>query len=210
MSVIHILLVDDHQVVREGLKHMLGPLEDIQIVGEAASGEEALVQAHRLQPDIVLMDIKMPGMDGIAATRQLRQNIPDICILMLTLYADEYVTQSIEAGASGYVLKDVSREQLVQAIRDAHQGYAPLTPSLNREVVNRLVYLSHANRDLLLSERQRDILKLIAAGLARKDVGQRLYLSEATVKKELTSIFDKLGVNDQTQAVVEAMRRWLI
>lgn len=210
MPAIRVLLVDDHQVVREGLKHMLMPQEDIQIVGEAVSGEDALLQAERLRPDIVLMDIKMPSMDGIAATLQLREKIPDIRVIILTLYGDEYVTQAIEAGASGYILKDTSREQLVQAIRDAHQGYGALAPSLAPEVFARLADLSRANRDLLLNGRQREILKLIAAGLSRKDVALRLYLSEATVKKELTVIFDKLGVNDQTQAVVEAMKRRLV
>jgi len=189
---------------------MLAPQEDIQVVGEAVSGEEAIIQAQRLRPDVVLMDIKMPGIDGIAATRQLREKIPDICVIMLTLYDDDYVPQAIEAGASGYILKDASREHLLQAIYDARRGYAPLAPSLTREVLTRLADLSRANRNSMLTKRQREILKLVAAGLARKEVAAKLYVSEATVKKELTVIFDRLGVSDQTQAVVEAMKRRLI
>jgi DNA-binding NarL/FixJ family response regulator len=189
---------------------MLTPRGDIQIIGEAVSGEEALVQAQRLQPDVVLMDIKMPGMDGIETTRRLREKVPDACVVMLTLYDDEYVTQAIEAGASGYILKDASGEQLIQAIYDARRGYAPLTPSLTREVLTKLANLSRASRDSVLTGRQREILKLVAAGLARKEVAAKLFISEATVKKELTVIFDKLGVSDQTQAVVEALKRRLI
>ena len=189
---------------------MLAPQEDIQVVGEAVSGEDAIIQAQRLRPDVVLMDIKMPGMDGIAATRELREKMPKISVVMLTLYDDEYVAQAVEAGASGYILKETSREQLIQAIRDAYRGYAPLAPSLTREVLTRLADLSRANCNSLLTKRQREILKLVAAGLARKEVAAKLYISEATVKKELTVIFDKLGVSDQTQAVVEAMKRRLI
>jgi len=203
LTVIRILIVDDHQIVREGLKHMLAPQEDILVVGEAVSGEDAIIEAQRLRPDVVLMDIKMPGIDGIAATRQLREKMPDISVIMLTLYDDEYVPQAIEAGASGYILKEASREQLTQAIRDAHRGYATLAPPLIREVLTKLADLSRASR-------QREILKLVAAGLVRKEVATRLYISEATVKKELTVIFDRLGVSDQTQAVVEAMKRRLI
>jgi len=210
LPMIRVLLVDDHQVVREGLKYMLAPHEDIEVVGEAASGEDGLIQAERLQPDVVLMDIKMPGIDGITAMRKLRERMPDICVVMLTLYDDEYVTQAIEAGASGYILKDASEEQLIQAIRDAHKGYAPLAPSLTRKVLTKLADLSRARENPMLSKRQREILRLVAAGLVRKEVAARLYISEATVKKELTAIFDKLGVSDQTQAVAEAMKKGLI
>jgi len=210
LTVIRILIVDDHQIVREGLKHMLAPQEDILVVGEAVSGEDAIIEAQRLRPDVVLMDIKMPGIDGIAATRQLREKMPDISVIMLTLYDDEYVPQAIEAGASGYILKEASREQLTQAIRDAHRGYATLAPPLIREVLTKLADLSRASQDSVLTKRQREILKLVAAGLVRKEVATRLYISEATVKKELTVIFDRLGVSDQTQAVVEAMKRRLI
>lgn len=206
---IRVLLVDDHQVVREGLKRMLELEEDIRVVGEAANGEDGISQAQRLSPDIVLMDIKMPNMDGIAATRQLSEKMPDVKVIMLTLYDSDFVMQAIEAGALGYILKDARREQLVQAIHDAYEGYSPLSPSLARELITKLADLSRASRDLL-SERQCEILRLSAAGLVRKEVAVELYVSEATVKKELTDIFNKLGVSNQTQAVCEAMRRMLI
>jgi len=211
LPAIRLLLVDDHQVVREGLKRMLESEKDIQVVGEAVNGEDAITQAERLSPDVVLMDIKMPDIDGIAATRQLKQKMPDVKVIMLTLYDDsEYVTQAIEAGASGYILKDASRERLIQAIHDAYDGYSPLAPSLTRQVLTELANLSRVSRDSLLSERQCEILRLIAAGLISRDIGAQLCISESTVKKELTHIFDKLGVNDRAQAVSEAMKRKLI
>jgi len=203
-----VLLVDDHQVVREGLKRMLEPDKDIKVVGEAVNGEDAISQAELLSPDVILMDIKMPDMDGITATRQLKQKMPDIKVIMLTLY--EYVTEAIEAGASGYILKDASRERLIQAIHDAYKGYSPLAPSLTRQVLTELANLSRVSRDSLLSERQSEILRLIAAGLVSRDIGAKLCISESTVKKELAHIFDKLGVNDRAQAVSEAMKRKLI
>ena len=209
MPTICVLLVDDHQVVREGLKRMLELEEDIRVVGEAANGEEGITQAELLSPDVILMDIRMPGMDGIAATRQLKEKIPDIKVIMLTLYDSDLVMKAIEAGAVGYILKDAKREQLVQAIHDAYEGYLPLSPSLTRELITKLGDLSQVSRDLL-SERQREILRLSAAGLVRKEVAAKLYVSEATVKKELTDIFNKLGVSDQAQAVSEAMKRRLI
>lgn len=210
MPAIRVLLVDDHQVVREGLKRMLELEEDIRVVGEAVNGEDGITQAEQFSPDVILMDIKMPNMDGIAATRQLKEKMPDVKIIMLTFYDSEYVPQAIEAGASGYILKDASREQLIEAIRDAYKGYSPLAPSLTRQVLTDLAALSRANRDSLLSERQCEALRLIAAGLANKDIAAKLYISESTVKKELTRIFDKLGVTDRAQAVSEAMKRKLI
>ena len=210
MPAIRVLLVDDHQVVREGLKRMLEPDKDIQVVGEAVNGEDGITQAERLWPDVILMDIKMPDMDGITATRQLKQKMPAVKVIMLTLYDSEYVTQAIEAGASGYILKDAEGEQLVQAIRDVYKGYSPLAPSLTRQVLTELANLSRASRDSLLSERQCEILRLVAAGLTSKNIGAKLCISEPTVKKELTRIFDKLEVNDRAQAVSEAMKRKLI
>ena len=210
MPAIRVLLVDDHQVVREGLKRMLELDKDIEVVGEAVSGEDGITQAERLSPDIILMDIKMPDMDGIAATRQLKQKMADVKVIMLTLYDSEYVPQAIEAGASGYILKDAKGEQLIQAIRDAYKGDSPLAPSLTRQVLTELANLSRASRDSLLSERQCEILRLVAAGLTGKNIGAGLFISEPTVKKELARIFDKLGVNDRAHAVSEAMKRKLI
>ncbi|MBA7613973.1 Transcriptional regulatory protein DegU [subsurface metagenome] len=184
--------------------------KDIEVVGEAVSGEDGITQAERLSPDIILMDIKMPDMDGIAATRQLKQKMADVKVIMLTLYDSEYVPQAIEAGASGYILKDAKGEQLIQAIRDAYKGDSPLAPSLTRQVLTELANLSRASRDSLLSERQCEILRLVAAGLTGKNIGAGLFISEPTVKKELARIFDKLGVNDRAHAVSEAMKRKLI
>ena len=208
MPIIRVLLVDDHQVVREGLKRMLEPDKDIKVVGEAVNGEDAITQAELLSPDVILMDIKMPDMDGITATHQLSQKMPDVKVIMLTLY--EYVTEAIEAGASGYILKDASRERLIQAIHDAYNGYSPLAPSLTRQVLTELANLSRVSRDSLLSERQCEILRLIAAGLVSRDIGAKLCISESTVKKDLTHTFNRLGVNDRAQAVAEAMKRNLI
>jgi len=210
LPAIRVLLVDDHQVVREGLKRMLELEEDIRVVGEAANGEDGITQAAQLSPDVILMDIKMPDMDGIAATRQLKEKMPNVKIIMLTFYGSEYVPQAIEAGASGYILKDAEQEQLIQAIRDAYKGYSPLAPSLTRQVLTEFADLSRASRASLLSERQCEALRLIAAGLANKDIAAKLCVSEPTVNNELTRIFDKLGVNDRAQAVSEAMERKLI
>ena len=211
MSAIRVLLVDDHQVIREGLKSILKWERGIRVVGEAVDGEAAITQAELLSPDIILMDIKMPGMDGITATRQLKEKMPDVKVIMLTMYNDEFVPQAIEAGAMGYILKDdIGREKLIQIIRDAYNGYSPLSPSLMQEVLTKLAELDQASRDSLLSQRQRDILRLIAMGLVSKDITAKLYISESTVTKELSSIFSKLGVNNRTQAVYDAMKRRLI
>jgi len=208
---IRVFIVDDHQVVREGLKRMLEPERGIRVVGEAENGEDAITQVELLSPDIVLMDIKMAGMDGIAATRQLKEKMPDVKVIMLTLYDAEFVPLAIEAGAMGYILKDdVRREKLIQIIRDAYKGYSPLSPSLTQPVLAKLANLNRASRDSLLSERQRNILRLAASGLTDKDIGAELYVSEPTVRKELSDIFDKLKVNNRPQAVAEAMKRRLI
>ena len=207
MATIRVLIVDDHQVVREGLQHMLKLEEDIQVVGEATNMEEALTQAELLSPDIVLMDIKMPEKDGIEATRRLKERQPACKVIMLTLY-EEYLTQAIEAGAEGYLLKDVKREELVSAIRAVQQGRTPLSP-LSRESLTEFATLISAGRSYL-TERELAILRLIANGTTTNEIGAQLFLSQATIKRDTRRIFDKLGVHNRSEAVAEAYKRKLI
>ena len=204
-------IVDDHLVVREGLKKlMLGLGSDVQVVGEAENGKDAITQVELLSPDVVLMDIKMPSMNGIDATRELKEKMPDVKVIMLTFYDSGLVSQAIEAGASGYILKDdITQAGLVQAIRDVYEGYSMLSSSLTGHLLTNLSNLSQASRDFLLSERQRNILRLARGGLANKDIGAELCISEPTVRKELSDIFDKLKVNNRPRAVAEAIKRRL-
>lgn len=205
---VRVLLVDDHQVVRDGLRHMLGLQDDIRVIGEAANMEEALQQAELHSPDVVLMDIKMPGADGIEAVRRLKEKRPDCHIIMLTLY-EEYVTEAIEAGATGYLLKDVKREELVQAIRAVQQGRAPLSP-LSRELLTEFSNLIKGAERSHLSERELEILRLISGGATTKEIGSQLFLSEATVKRDVQHIFEKLDVRNRSEAIAEAYKRKLI
>lgn len=207
MAAIRVLIVDDHQVVREGLQRMLKLEDDIQVVGEATNMGEALTQAELLSPDIVLMDIKMPEKDGIEATRRLKERQPACKVIMLTLY-EEYLTQAIEAGAEGYLLKDVKREELVSAIRAVQQGRTPLSP-LSRESLTEFATLISAGRSYL-TERELAILRLIANGTTTNEIGAQLFLSQATIKRDTRRIFDKLGVHNRSEAVAEAYKRKLI
>jgi len=209
MDTIRILLVDDHQVVREGLRRMLELEEDMEVVGEAADAKEALTQAELLSPEVILMDIKMPGMDGIEFTRQLKEKQSTCNVIMLTLY-DEYLTQAIEAGAAGYLLKDIKREELIRAIRAVHQGRSPLALSLSRDRLAELVAPAEGKQRLYLSERELAILCLIADGLATREIANQLFLSQASVKRSVGFIFEKLGVHNRSEAVSEAYKRTLI
>ncbi len=209
-KVIRVLIVDDHQVVREGLRRMLELQEGIQVVAEASSGEEAIAKAAALNPDVVTMDLKMPGMDGIVATREIKERTPDIEILMLTLYAEDYVKEAIQAGASGYLLKDSDCEKITKAIRQVHEGLCPIAPSLTRELVTEYARLSRTSQASILTRRQTEILKLIAEGVSGKEIGTQLFISTSTVKREIRNILSKLNVNDRAQAVSEAIKQKLI
>ena len=207
---IRVLIVDDHPVVREGLRRMLELEEGIHVVGEASSGEEAIAKAVSFAPDVITMDLKMPGMDGITTTSEIKQRLPEANILMLTLYAEDFVKEAIEAGASGYLLKDSDCEQIIKAVHQVYEGLSPFAPSLARELVTEFAMLSRNNRSSILTKRQKEVLTLIAEGMGGREIGSRLFISASTVKREIRHIFDKLGVNDRSHAVAEAMKKKLI
>ena len=210
MKQIKVMLVDDHSVVREGLRRMLETESDISVIGEADSGESALLKAEQLSPDIILMDVKMPGISGIDTIRQLKEKDCDANIIILTVYEDRYLAQAAEAGAVGYLLKDISREELIKGIKSAHEGQSPCSPTLTRNLFTKFATLSKTNRKNLLSTRQLEILRLIAAGVTNKEIASKLFLSEATVKRETNAIFVKLEVSDRAQAVSEAYLKNLL
>ncbi len=204
MSIIRVLLVEDHQIVREGIRRMLELEPDIKIVAEASNGPEALDQMRLHTPDIVLMDLKMPGTDGIQLTRQMTKTWPDVKIIILTIYTD-YLKESIQAGARGYLSKDLRREELVQAIRAVQEGRSPLRVTMEPQDLAEVVLPSSSNE--LLSERERTVLKLISEGSVDKEIAQQLSLSETTVKRTVSQVFEKLGAKNRSEAVAEAMRR---
>ncbi len=209
MDAIRILVVDDHQVVREGLRRMLELESDFTVVGEAADATDVLTQVESLSPEVILMDIKMPGVDGLDLTRQLKQKQPSCNVIMLTLY-DEYLTQAIEAGAVGYLHKDIKREELVRAIRAVCQGRSPLDLSISRDHLAELTTSVEGKQRFYLSDRELAILRLIAEGATTRELASQLFLSQASVKRSVRLIFEKLGVRNRSEAVSEAYKRGLI
>ena len=184
--------------------------EQIEVVGEAKSGEEAIVKAVSLVPDVIVMDLKMPGMDGITATREIKQKLPDVNILVLTLYAEDFIKQAIEAGASGYLLKDSDTEQITSAIHQVYDGLSPIALSITRDLVMEFAKISKSNRSYILTQRQVEVLRLISEGVSSREIGEKLFISPSTVKREIRHIFDKLGVSDRSHAVSRAIKRQLI
>jgi DNA-binding NarL/FixJ family response regulator len=202
--VIRVLLADDHGVIRDGLGRLIGALDDAELVGVAADGEEAVERCRELQPDVVLMDLDMPRLDGIEATRRILAERPGTAVLVLTSFSDRArILGAIEAGACGYLLKDVSSDEVANGIRAAARGESPLDPRAARTVLN-----AHVERDPLagLSAREREVLALLVEGLPNKLIGRRLEISEKTVKSHLTRIFRELDVTDRTQAALWAER----
>lgn len=200
---ITLMLVDDHPVVREGLRGMLEAEPDFTVVGEAGSGEEAMVLRRVREPDVILMDIRMPGLDGVAATRKVLAEAPGQRILMLTTYeTDSEILSAVEAGAAGYLLKDASRAQLVEAVRAASRGETVLAPSVAQSLIRRV----RAPSTPQLSAREVEVLRHVARGGTNADIGRALYISEATVKTHLLRVFSKLDVSDRTAAVTTAMK----
>ena len=204
---LRLLVVDDHPVVRTGLVAMLSEHEDFEVVAEAADGAEAVAMAARHLPDVVLMDLRMPGMDGAEATARLRLKGDGPAVLVLTTYdTDADIVRAVEVGATGYLLKDAPRDTLADAIRRAARGETVLAPP----VVARLATRLRAPAAPALSERERQVLREVARGLSNAEVGRELHIGEATVKTHLLRAFEKLGVSDRTAAVTAAYKAGLI
>ncbi|MFC7533063.1 response regulator [Actinoplanes sp. GCM10030250] len=208
---VRVLLADDQALFREALGVLLGASDGLEVVGEAANGDEALTLVARLRPDVVLMDLRMPVLDGIGATRRIRVEFPETRVIALTTFDDdEDVFAALRAGAVGYLLKDVSSEQLIEAVRAAVRDESVLQPSVAAKVVARFAQLDHeapARAQPLvvpLSDRELEVLRLLAGGRSNREIAGELFLAEGTVKNHVTSVLGKLGVRDRTQAALRA------
>ena len=217
MTSIRLLLVDDQNMFREGLATLLSIHDDLEIVGEAANGEEAITRTAQLRPDIVLMDLRMPVLDGVEATRRLLADHPNLRVIVLTTFDDDdNVFEALRAGASGYLLKDSSSAKLVEAIRATARGESFLQPSITAKVLAEFSRLAPQNSSALehlpepLTEREIQILTEVARGRSNKEIATALFLAEGTVKNHMTTILGKLGVQDRTQAALRAREMGLV
>jgi DNA-binding NarL/FixJ family response regulator len=221
--VIRVLVVDDHPIVRAGLAGLLGVEADMEVVGEAGDGEEALAQVAALSPDVVLMDLRMPRLDGVGATARITADFPSSRVLVLTTYGtDADIIPAVEAGASGYLLKDTPRLQLVEAVRSAARGETVLAPPIAARLVSRLrspatnsgpasgAASGPAGPANPLTPREVEVLQAVSRGLSNAEIGRALFIGEATVKTHLLRAFAKLGVDDRTRAVTAAMERGIL
>jgi DNA-binding NarL/FixJ family response regulator len=216
---IRILLADDHTMLQQGTAELLQREPDLEIVGEAGDGQQAVAMASQLIPDVVLMDVRMPVLSGIEATRIIRETMPAVQVLVLSAYDDDqYVFSLLQAGASGYLLKTAPVSELVKAIRQVHAGESPLAPSIARKVVARMsgerVGVANNSEETSSSEeltpRELEVLQLLAQGLGNRAIGDTLFISDRTVQAHLTNIFAKMHVNSRLEAVLAAFRRgWL-
>jgi DNA-binding NarL/FixJ family response regulator len=211
---VKVLVVDDHDVVREGIRMVLSSDPELDVVGTASSGEQAIEEVHRLHPDVVVMDIGMPGISGFEATRRIRESEPDVKVVALTVHDSEaYVFQMLQAGATGYVVKRAAAEDVIQAVKRASQGEAVLHPSVAKLVIKD--YLSRVERGEessfdSLSDREREILKLIAEGRTNREIAELLFLSIKTVQAHRANLMHKLGMHDRTELVKYAIRKGII
>ena len=212
MKKISILLAENHVVVRESIRQFLEREARFEVVGEAGDGEEAVQMASQLKPDVIIMDISMPKLNGIEATKQIKALQPSAVVLILTAYDyEQYIFPLLEAGAAGYLLKDVSSRELISAIQTVYKGEAVLHPAIARKVMERLrqpkVEPTGERASDLLTERETSILKMAARGMTNSDIAQELHLSVRTVGSHLGNIFNKLGVGSRTEAVIQAMKK---
>jgi DNA-binding NarL/FixJ family response regulator len=212
MSSIRVLIADDHRIVRQGLRHVCELAGGLTVVGEAEDGREAVKLAHQLRPDVILMDINMPVLDGVQATHLIVEADPSVRVIILTMYRqDRYVFEAVKAGARGYLLKDIDEQDLVAAIRAVHQGDALINPSLAVKLLEefrRLGQVADEAEDMEgLTQGEMEVLRLVAQGADNKAIAGRLALSERTVANRLSSVYEKLHVNSRTQATLVALRR---
>ena len=216
MNKIKVIIADDHSLFREGTRSLIEQEPDMEVVGEAGDGEEAIDLVTRLSPHVALIDIAMPKVNGIEATKQIKNNCPATAILILTAYDDDqYIFTLLEAGAAGYLLKNVSGKELANAIRAVYDGEAVLHPSIAQKVFNRVAYSTPKAEPLTqqndLSKREMEILKLAAKGMNNQDIANQLFLSRRTVQSHLANIFRKMNVGSRTEATIQAFGRgWLI
>lgn len=204
---IRLLIADDHAVVREGLERLVATFDGVELVGAAANGQEAVDRCRAVEPDVVLMDIEMPVLDGIAATRTIAAAQPDVAVVVLTSFSDrEQILRALDAGAVGYLLKDAEPDEIAKAVRAAARGEAPLDPRAGRALLSARSASSPLDG---LSEREREVLRLVAQGRPNKLIARELSISEKTVKTHLTSVFRTIGVTDRTQAALWAERNGL-
>ncbi|MFH1150462.1 MAG: response regulator transcription factor [Actinomycetota bacterium] len=212
MTAIKVMIVDDHSLVREGLKAVFDQGKEIDVVGEAGSGEEAIDMVESVKPDVILMDISMPGMNGIQATKLIREKNPEAKVVILTMLDQEgYVYEAIKAGATGYMLKSTSSDDLVNAIQTVHEGKALLHPDATAQLLKEFVTLAENKaKDYGLSNREMEVLQLLSEGNTNKEIAKALWISEQTVKTHVAHIFDKLGTSDRTETVARALRDGLV
>ena len=224
---IKVLLVDDQTLVRQGIRLLLEIEADIQVVGQAANGREAVQQVETLRPDVVLMDVRMPEMDGIQATQVLTERFPEVGVIILTTFDDdEIVFEGIKAGARGYLLKDVSSEEMAEAVRKVAAGGALIQPRITRKVLAEFSRMAAGGAEKPtakgpsgtrpqpladpLTEREQEVLRALAGGLSNREIAERLVITEGTVKNHVSNLIDKLGVRDRTQAVLKAQELGLL
>jgi DNA-binding NarL/FixJ family response regulator len=216
-----VIIVDDHDLAREGLRDMLADEPNIEVVGEAATGRKALLQCSRLRPDLVFMDVRMPEMDGLAATREIKQRYPRISVLILTMHENpNYLLEALKAGAAGYVLKDALPEEVVEAVRQVRDGDSPLAPKLAAQLLRRLAIEGEGRRGTRtpredprvehLTPRELEVLELMRLGHTNRQISEDLVISLGTAKNHVEHIIGKLGVSDRTQAVVRALELGLL
>lgn len=214
MARIRVLIADDHALMREGIRALLRGSEDVEVVGEASDGREAVEKSHALRPDVVLMDVAMPGLGGLEATLELRRELPEVRVLVLTQYDDrEYVARFLKAGVAGYVLKKAAGSELVAAIRSAHRGGLVLDPGIAREAVDLArppAELAAEDPYETLTEREKQVLKLVAEGGSSKDVAQMLGISVKTAMTHRENLMEKLGLHNRTDLIRFAVRRGVI